>query len=151
MKYIDAEKLTDMIDNSIAYCQINYSDDYALGFEQSLREVKNFITSLQQEQSEFDLDDDFVFDEIMSVYDSNGCLPPRDGESLEMLEKVFHHAFSIGRNANKMESDLVKETGRWMDRLDDKYCTLVENYSIQDIKDTARHFYELGLNTRKDD
>lgn len=49
MKLIDADKLVTEIDNSIAYCQINYSDDYALRFEQSLREVKNFITSLLQE------------------------------------------------------------------------------------------------------
>lgn len=49
-KYIDTEKLINMIDNSIAYCQINYSDDYAVGFEQSLREVKRVIVSLQQER-----------------------------------------------------------------------------------------------------
>ena len=55
-KYIDSEKLIAEIDNNIAYCQINYSDDYALGFEQSLREVKNFINFLQQEQPEVDFD-----------------------------------------------------------------------------------------------
>lgn len=46
------------------------------------------------------------------------------------------------------EVDLEKEIGRWMDKLDDKYCILVEDYSIQDIKDTARHFYELGKNAK---
>lgn len=56
MKCIDADRLIDMIDNSIAYCQINYSDDYAFGFEQSLREVKRFIDSLQQEQTEISLE-----------------------------------------------------------------------------------------------
>lgn len=51
----------------------------------------------------------------------------------------------------QMEADLWRETGRWLDRLDDKYCTLTESYSIQDIKDTARHFYELGLKARKEE
>ena len=31
-----------------------------------------------------------------------------------------------------------------MDHLDDRYCTLVEEYSIQDLKDTAQHFAEWG-------
>lgn len=89
-KYIDADKLKSALKKlfeSGRYCN---PDD-----------IISIITSLQQEQSEVDLDDDFVFDEIMSVYDSNDCLPPRDGESLEMLEKVFRHAFNLGRNANR--------------------------------------------------
>ena len=61
MKYIDSEKLIAEIDNNIAYCQINYSDDYALGFEQSLREVKNFIDFLQQEQPEVDFDSEIQY------------------------------------------------------------------------------------------
>ena len=61
MKYIDSEKLIAEIDNNIAYCQINYSDDYALGFEQSLREVKNFINFLQQEQPEVDFDSEIQY------------------------------------------------------------------------------------------
>ena len=60
-KYIDSEKLIAEIDNNIAYCQINYSDDYALGFEQSLREVKNFIDFLQQEQPEVDFDSEIQY------------------------------------------------------------------------------------------
>lgn len=40
--------------------------------------------------------------------------------------------------------DIDTEIGHWLDHLDDKYCMLVNHYSIQDIKDTARHFYELG-------
>ena len=64
-KYIDAEKLIELIDNSIAYCQINYSDDYAAGFEQSLREVKNFIDSLQQEQDMGEVSDGYhTFNEL---------------------------------------------------------------------------------------
>lgn len=38
------------------------------------------------------------------------------------------------------QEDIDTEIGHWIDRLDDKYCLLVPHYSIQDIKDTARHF-----------
>ena len=47
--------------------------------------------------------------------------------------------------------DLEEEIGHWIDKLDDKYCTLVEDYSVQDIKNTAHHFYELGLKARKEE
>lgn len=49
------------------------------------------------------------------------------------------------------EVDLEEEIGRWMNKLDDKYCVLVKDYSIQDIKDTARHFFGLRLNARKEE
>ena len=49
------------------------------------------------------------------------------------------------------EADLEKEICRWMDKLDDKYCMLVDNYSIQDIKDTARHFWNKGYNAIKEE
>lgn len=42
----------------------------------------------------------------------------------------------------KNQQELVTEIGHWLDRLDDKYCMRVPNYSIQDIKDTAQHFAE---------
>lgn len=48
------------------------------------------------------------------------------------------------------EVDLKIEIGHWLDSLDDKYCSFVEQYSWQDIKETARHFYELGLKARKE-
>lgn len=59
-------------------------------------------------------------------------------------------SFITSLQQEQPEVDLEKEIGHWMDKLDDKYCILVEDYSIQDIKDTARHFYELGLNARKE-
>ena len=50
----------------------------------------------------------------------------------ERLEKLTEH------------KDIDTEIGHWMDRLDDKYCMLVNHYSIQDIKDTACHFAQWG-------
>lgn len=99
-KYIDKEKLIDMIDNSIAYCQINYSDEYALGFEQSLREVKNFIDSLQQEQQEVDLNEEMSrfkgcnydcttckWGRYNDRWDMNFCYNPNECKDFGLYEK----------------------------------------------------------------
>lgn len=95
-KYIDADKLIAEIDNNIAYCQMNYSDDYALGFEQSLREVKNFINFLQQEQPEVDLvteyDEQFDSD---TVY---GKLANRNAGIA-----IARYFYELGLNARKEE------------------------------------------------
>lgn len=47
------------------------------------------------------------------------------------------------------QEDIDTEIGHWIDRLDDKYCLLVPHYSIQDIKDTARHFAQWGAEHAK--
>ena len=87
---------------------------------------------------------------------------PKDADELEyFLSYVDEKRHKTGRDTTKMmetpvsddlekseqpinQDDIDAEIGHWMDRLDDKYCMLVNHYSIQDIKDTARHFYELG-------
>lgn len=101
MKLIDADKLIAEIDNSIAYCQINYSDDYALGFEQSLREVKNFITSLPQGQLEVDLEKE------MKEY-FKGWTETEEGIAchyqyvdLNTCHGIARHFYELGLNARK--------------------------------------------------
>lgn len=94
MKYIDVEKLIDMIDNSIAYCQINYSDDYALGFEQSLREVKNFITHLQSEEEQPETDIEKEMDKLVSLEYVN-----QPDDEWDMC--IARHFYELGKNARK--------------------------------------------------
>ena len=96
MKYIDSEKLIAEIENNIAYCQINYSDDYALGFEQSLREVKNFINFLQQEQPEVDLVTEY--DEQVDSDAVYGKLANRNAGIA-----IARHFYELGLNARKEE------------------------------------------------
>ena len=40
---------------------------------------------------------------------------------------------------------LQTEIGHWLDHLDDKYCVLVDEFSLSDIRETAEHFYKLGV------
>lgn len=44
-----------------------------------------------------------------------------------------------------MEEHLKTEIGHWLDKLDDKYCQLVNSYSNGDIRETAEHFYNLAI------
>ena len=95
-KYIDSEKLIAEIDNNIAYCQMNYSDDYALGFEQSLREVKNFINFLQQEQPEVDL-----VTEYDEQFDSDAVYGKLANRNAGIA--IARHFYELGLNARKEE------------------------------------------------
>ena len=40
--------------------------------------------------------------------------------------------------------DLDVEIGHWFDKLDDKYCQLVDYYKQSDIRETAKYFFHLG-------
>lgn len=66
-----------------------------------------------------------------------------------LLIEDYNKLISFINTIEVKEVDLEKEIGRWMDKLDDKYCIFVDDYSIQDIKSTARHFFELGLKAQK--
>lgn len=44
-----------------------------------------------------------------------------------------------------MKEHLKTEIGCWFDKLDDKYCQLVNSYSNGDIRETAEHFYNLAI------
>lgn len=76
-----------------------------------------------------------------------------DWEQFKEVAGIFY-GFGKKDTSDSLESekpinqdDIDTEIGHWMDHLDDKYCMLVNHYSIQDIKDTAHHFYELGKNS----
>ena len=69
-----------------------------------------------------------------------------ESAALGALNTLMSRIFTLQEKSEKPinQDDIDTEIGHWMDHLDDKYCMLVNHYSIQDIKDTARHFYELG-------
>ena len=103
-KYIDAEKLINMIDNSIAYCQINYSDDYAFGFEHSLRRVKDFIDYLQQEVDLEKEIDAYTTEQYHKVFDGTGTLDEFDWEDVaSVIEDTAHYFYELRLNARKEE------------------------------------------------
>jgi hypothetical protein len=48
------------------------------------------------------------------------------------------------------EVDLEKELHNWMVEMDGKYALLATDNVDRLITDTAKHFYELGLNSKKE-
>lgn len=159
MKYIDAEKLIEMIDNSIAYCQINYSDDYALGFEQSLHDVKNFINSLQQEQSELSNEFEIAINRRLNLINGENLtatelLEETKGMAAELLD-LARKVIEKGQSDVDLEKEIEKYFDGWYD-----HATGVglnangESLNVGEIIDIARHFAEWGaihLNTRKEE
>lgn len=79
-------------------------------------------------------------------------IKPKPGQGFilcEQITKQLQDLLSFLSDLEKSEKPMVQEDidteiGHWMDHLDDKYCMLVNHYSIQDIKGTARHFAQWG-------
>lgn len=66
-------------------------------------------------------------------------------EIRKQLDSLLSFLSDLEKSEKPMEyKNIDTEIGHWMSCLDDKYCMLVNHYSIQDIKDTARHFAEWG-------
>ena len=78
-----------------------------------------------------------------------GVHTSKRGQDEVAMNLNYLKEFAISLQQEQPEVDLEEEIGHWMDKLDDKYCTRVEDYSVQDIKDTARYFHELGLNAAR--
>ena len=55
----------------------------------------------------------------------------------------------VGNRTNVEEIDVEGEISRWLEN-GDITDTRYDDYSDEDIKITARHFFELGLKARKD-
>lgn len=111
-KYIDSEKLFAEIELLLKRNEPYCGNDVADGQRQALYQVKDFITSLQQEQDHF--------------------AEASKMESDVDLEKAFAHEYAIYHLPNFIVASIVNGTEL-----------------IDFIYETARHFYEFGLNARK--
>lgn len=97
MKYVDLDKLIAEIERRIGLiCTTEgvVQRDKLQEYE-ALRDIEDFVTSLQQEQPE--VDEDFFFDGILKVYDGNNKYLPRSEEELTMLETVARHFYELGK------------------------------------------------------
>ena len=124
-KYIDVEKLIALIDAKLE--DLGMSGSVWVG-RSVLHELKNDITSLQQEQN------------IL-------VLNKKDWEKQEQFRK--DKKFGIPLKQEQPEADFENKLDEWM-----KYGphTCYPWCSVPDaIEITARHFYELGLNARKEE
>lgn len=158
MKYIDAEKLKRFVGELKERAKRNRCDSWGI-VPDALEEVEGFIASLQQEQSECSsslVDIDAVRENfITEVYRVLDADPTNDRanaiiNAFDSFPTVFQE---------QPEVDLDKQTiidyvhnHYHYDKDFDGYghSNLRPVFTREDLTELARHFYELGLNARKD-
>jgi len=98
-KQIDADKLIERLEE---IKKAEYENCGGVNAKTGvLQEVQELISTLQQEQPEVELEDDFLLDEVLKVFDSFKRLPPRDKETMDFLENLARHFWNKGYNARK--------------------------------------------------
>lgn len=105
MKYIDAEKLIAEIERLNSLVSYENKDRHDEGLHDAYKAVKNVITSLQQEQSEVDLEKEM--DKFYGMYrDENGltydcetnrrCPDWKDDEDEDQKLPLARHFYELG-------------------------------------------------------
>ena len=167
MKYIDADKLIKSVNNyqEGAKAALNPTDgdaDYYKGKIDACKDMQEFITSLQQEQPKFKIGDTIhkigentVFPMTIErisdgdyVCDGGKCFVSikfQDDYELVEQEQPDVDLEKEVSNYLKIHHLHIKDGGRIVFENDD-----TPNF-MGDIRDIARHFYELGYNARKEE
>ena len=153
-KYIDSDKLKKSVnryrDNAkAAFNPIEDDADYYKGKIDACEDIQEFITSLQQEQPEVDL-----VEEITRFFSKNP-IPHEHLTDWPLLKNTALYFYNIGRYSRhvKPEVDLEEEIdSEWAkcNPIDEGMGVEVANIHIEAFDIITRHFYELGLNTKKD-
>ena len=157
MKYIDADKLITIIEERRAQQDQwikSYHDPINQGISLELTKILHIITSLQQEQPDNE-DIDKVAQELYEhLYElkRRNNIPTNLYYKKEIID-LWKAGVEYGRNHPKQEQpevDLSEETIiKQFDIIDDR-CFNEGIVGWKKDKLIARHFYELGLNARKE-
>lgn len=153
MKYIDSEKLkafkemlADIIVSSQGLCTYDACKERA---EQETPVLLGIITSLQQEQPDYDRALLEVKAKVDELYDEAGIgLCEYDSGFFNGIAQTCMklRGFIKARLSSEQEQpevDIEKEIDNW-------YNTMGIPVSTDALKETARHFYALGRNARKE-
>lgn len=170
-RYIDADRLKAEIEKRMHICDGIFerdSDTYYQGKAVAYQETLSLIDSLQQEQSEVDLEkeiDSYFKKWWMDLTDQGYILRTPDGTAgLISVKNIARHFYILGLKNNipvtqitldelakegeKPSEDFEKEWDEFEDR--------TESYITSDYptyygpKQIARHFYSLGQQAKKD-
>ena len=148
MKYIDSEKLLAEIERQSKSIE-NATGDYAEGRRLELENIRNLVTSLQQEQpiqintlTWKDIND---LEEIINIVHYEFC----NGIGAKSFGEEVLERFREGRDEQEQpEVDFEKAYKSYMkSRKDD----LSGNAVTVNMKDMAHHFWNKGFNARKED
>ena len=155
MKYIDSEKLIAEIDRRLKIVEPHKNTfESAAACRQELIWMKGFIAYLQQEQPHFaDADKTSNLEHWLAFFgmpkeNIDNCITQiaQGYGACRYLEGIQHGAEAVNELAKQEqpEVNLEKEIKNYLATK----CAGDDEPSVSEI---ASHFYELGLNTRKED
>ena len=147
MKYIDAEKLKSLIRERYNIYKIGQHSPFRNGKVETLRETIELIDSLQQEQSK-DSKGKFVFPKFLYARTLDNktidvSYGPQDMTAIEYVRNDFVEQV-------QPEVDLEKEYKEWWENKVSGNVNIKHTMEWY-MHETARHFYLLGLNARKEE
>lgn len=143
-KYINANKLIKSVDNyqEGARAALNLIDghaNYYNGKIDACKDIKRFITSLQQEQPE------------------SGCSEKpntlQEQPEVDIDEEIDKFIFAPFQNFDRVSGHCLVDMGdgkEWVPVYDWKITTY-KRADAHFLRKFARHFYKLGLNARKEE
>lgn len=145
MKYIDAERLKAEIERRIE----EYNIQSLRGAE--LSDLLSFITSLQQEHPEVDLE------KALDEYYKNADFGPSEAIEYDVHKDIARHFYELGQqNCSKISNNSLKELRKEVIKFNQEHFD--ELHSDMDTIDivhiVASHFAEWGAihyNARKED
>lgn len=142
-KYIDAEKLIAEIER-----RLSELSDNCIGHRHAYKNILSFIASLQQEQP----DNEDIDKVAQELYEHLYELKRRNNVPTNLYDKkeiidLWKAGIEYGRNHPKKEQPEVDFEEEVESYLDGFIKTPTRTY----FRNAIRHFYELGLNARKED
>ena len=139
MKYIDSEKLIAEIERLYDIARNASYNGEIEGEMTAYDKILSFIASLQQEQPETDMKSPFTGGKV-AILSREEEVTFR-GEKVKITRK-YYRCVDTGREFtdSKLDDDMMWAVFR-------AYC---EKKGMTSFTDIARHFYELGLNARKE-
>lgn len=167
---IELERIKDIVQkgfNRAKECE-EYDDDmYETGRADAYEDVLSFIESLEQEPEGLHFT---PINRLLNKIPSDKWAGSVNAYAKKLVDCLIHEgylkdakvvqnyiSYMNGNNVpmaimdeQEPEVDLEKEISKWLEN-GDITDTRFDDYDDSDIERTARHFYELGLNARKEE
>lgn len=141
---------------------ISHNEDYKCGYSHAIEKVRDFIDTLEVKEVNFK-DTKSVFegqylskDKVVTTIErlQDECEKQGDNNGVELLEKLFNKLDTIEVKEVDLEKELNEYFEGWRTNYYSETEELLKNngctVDIDDVKEIARHFFELGLKVNND-
>lgn len=159
MKYIDADKLIAEIEWWRDKAKENYNENtYSMGRCDALAEFRNYIVSLLEDSDFDDVDPNHLihshYTKVREIKTNREFWAEYSSEAAEWYEAGTGKAYSISDIEivkEQPEVDIEKELKTIRESDEWRRMQKRGSYMVEALITVARHFYELGLNARKEE